>query len=93
MPKFLSPSYPSERHHTVQSRLFGRFICETRKGAGLPLEKAARLSGMQAWEWLAVEEGHAPEDINRLRAMADAMEISFDRIAMVALLCRDVWEL
>ncbi len=93
MPAFLPPSYPSERHHTVQSRLFGRFICETRKGAGLPLEKAARLSGMQAWEWLAVEEGYAPEDVNQLRAMADALEVSFDRIATVAMFCREAGDL
>ena len=89
----LPPSYPSEQRHTVWSRLFGRSICETRKSAGLSLEEAARLSGMQASEWLAIEEGYALEDVNRLRAMADAMEISFDRIAMVVLLCREAGEL
>ena len=93
MPAFLPPSHPSEQHHTVPSRLFGRFICATRKSAGLSLEEAARLSGMQASEWVAVEEGYAPEAVNRLRAMADTLEISFDRITMVALLCRKAGEL
>ncbi len=93
MAAFLPSSYPSEQHHTVQSRPFGRFICETRKSAGLSLEEAARLSGMEGSEWLAVEEGYAPEDVNRLRAMADTMEISFDWIAMVALLCREARDL
>ena len=66
---------------------------KTRKNAGLSIEEAARLSGMEVSEWMAIEDGHAPQDINRLRAMADAMEISFDRIAMVVLLCREAWEL
>ena len=81
-------SYPSEQCHAVRSLLFGRSICETRKSAGLSLEEAARLSGMQI-SGLAIEAGYAPQDVNRLRAMADTMEISFERIAMVVLLCRE----
>ncbi len=85
--------YPSEQRHTVRSCLFGRSICETRKSVGLSLEEAAHLSGMEASEWLAVEAGYAPEDVRRLRAMADTMEISFDRIAMVVLFCREAGDL
>jgi hypothetical protein len=81
--------YPSEQRHAVRSRWFGRSICETRRSVGLSLEEAARLSGMQVSEWLAIEAGYAPEDVNRLRAMADTMEIRFDRIAMAVLLCRE----
>jgi hypothetical protein len=44
-------------------------------------------------EWTAIEDGYIPQDQNRLRAMAAAMEISFDRIAMLVLLCREAWEL
>jgi len=82
-------SYPSGQCHAARSLLFGRSICETRRSAGLSLEEAARLSGMQISEWLAIEAGYAPQDINRLRAMADTMEISFERIATVVLLCRE----
>jgi transcriptional regulator with XRE-family HTH domain len=89
----VSPFYPSEQRHAVRGLLFGRSIYETRKSVGLSLEEAARLSGMEVSEWLAIEAGYAPEDVNRLRAMADAMEISFDRIAMVVLLCREAGEL
>ena len=42
---------------------------------------------------MAIEDGHVPQQINKLRAMADAMEIRFDRIASLVLLCRDAWEL
>jgi transcriptional regulator with XRE-family HTH domain len=86
-------SCPSEQRHAVRSLLFGRSICETRKSVGLSIEEAARLSGMQISEWLAIEAGYAPEAVSRLRAVADTMEISFDRIAMVVLLCREAGEL
>ena len=73
-------------------RLFGSCIHETRKKADLPIEEAARLSGMEVSEWMAIEEGCVPQDINRLRAMADAMQISFDQIGTLVLVCRAAWE-
>jgi transcriptional regulator with XRE-family HTH domain len=88
------PSLPSS-YLLSQSmgRLFGSCIEEARKTAGLSLDEAARLSGMKTSEWAAVEEGRVPQEINRLRAMADAMEISFDQIGNLVLLCRAAWEL
>jgi transcriptional regulator with XRE-family HTH domain len=74
-------------------RMFGHCICSIREGKGLSIEQAACLSGMDISEWMAIEEGHVPQDINRLRAMAGALEIHFDRIAMLVLLYRDAWEL
>jgi len=52
-------SYPSEQRHAVRSLWFGRSICETRRSVGLSLEEAARLSGMQVSEWLAIEADYA----------------------------------
>jgi transcriptional regulator with XRE-family HTH domain len=73
--------------------MFGECIRETRKKAELSIENAARLSGMKASEWTAVEEGTVvPQDINRLRAMADAIEVNFDKIATLVLVCREAWE-
>jgi transcriptional regulator with XRE-family HTH domain len=74
-------------------RLFGSGIHEARKTAGLSIEEAARLSGMEISEWMAIEDGCVPQDVNQLRAMADAMEINFDKIANMVLLCRAAWEL
>ena len=56
------------------------------------LEEAARLSGMEVSEWMAIEDGCVPQDINRLRAMAETMQISFDKIATLVLVCRAAWE-
>ena len=74
-------------------RLFGSCIQEARKTAGLSLEEAARLSGMEISEWMAIEDGYVPQDVNRLRAMADTMEISFDQIGTLVLVCKAAWEL
>jgi len=71
-------------------RLFGFGIQEARRTAGLPIEDAARLSGMESSERMAIEDGNVPQEINRLRAMAEAMEISFDKIATLVLVCRAV---
>lgn len=73
-------------------RLFGDCINEIRKKAGLSIEEAARLSGMEVSEWVAIEEGTVPQDISRLRAMADAIEISFDQIGTLVLVCGAAWE-
>jgi transcriptional regulator with XRE-family HTH domain len=89
----LSPSHLPELRRTVWGRMFGHCIRETRKKAGLSIEGAARLSGMECSEWMAVEEGTVPQDINRLRVMTDAMAINFDKIATLVLVCREAWEL
>jgi transcriptional regulator with XRE-family HTH domain len=74
-------------------RLFGSCIQSTRKMAGLSLEEAARLSGMEISEWMAIEDGYVPQDVNRLRAMAETMQISFEQIGTLVLVCRAAWEL
>ena len=89
----LPPSCLPELRRGAFGRLFGQNIRSVRDGEGLPIEQASCLSGMEVSEWAAVEDGFVPQDINRLRAMAGAMEIRFDQIAMLVLLCRDAWEL
>ena len=89
----LPSSYLPELRRQSMGRLFGFCIQKVRENASLSIEKAARLSGMEISEWAAVEEGYVPQDINRLRAMADAMAISFDKIATLVLVCRAAWEL
>ena len=91
------PTLPSsclpEQRRAVWGRMFGFGIQGARKKANLSIAEAARLSGMQVSEWTAIEEGTVPQDINQLRAMTDAMAISFDTIANMVLLCREAWEL
>jgi hypothetical protein len=89
----LPSSYLPEVRRQSMGRLFGFCIQKTRENTDLSIEEAARLSGMKSSEWMAVEEGSVPQHIDQLRAMADAMEISFDKIATLVLVCRAAWEL
>jgi len=75
----------------VWGRLFGHCVGKTREAAGRSVEEAARLAGMEASEWAAIEAGYVP-DPSHLRPMADALELGYDKIAMLAVLCRDGWE-
>jgi transcriptional regulator with XRE-family HTH domain len=89
----LPTTYVPELRRHVWGRLFGRSIEAARTEAGLSIEEAAALSGMQISEWMAIEDGHVPQDIDRLRAMAAALEINFEKLANMVLLCREAWDL
>ncbi len=88
----LSSSGLREVRRQNMGRLFAFGIREARKGAGLSIEQAAHRSGMKVSEWTAIEEGQVPQDVNQLAAMIDALEIGFDKIANLVLLCQDAWE-
>ena len=89
----LSSTYVPELRRQAWGRLFGRGIEECRIKAGLSVEEAARLSGMEVSEWAAIEGGYVPTEIDRLRAMAAVLEISFDKMFNLVQLCREAWEL
>ncbi len=75
----------------VWGRLFGQCIGKTREAAGRSVEQAASLAGMEVSQWAAIECGYVP-DPARLRPMADALSLGYDKIALLAMLCRDGWE-
>jgi transcriptional regulator with XRE-family HTH domain len=75
----------------VWGRFFGLCIGKTREAAGRSVEEVAQLAGMETSQWAAVEAGFVP-DPSQLRPMAGALEIGYDRIATMAVLCRDAWE-
>jgi transcriptional regulator with XRE-family HTH domain len=72
----------------VWGRLFGQCVGKTRQAAGRSVEEAARLAGMTTSQWAAIESRFVP-DPSKLRPMADALEIGYDKIATLALLCRE----
>jgi len=74
-------------------RLFGLGIRENRQKIGLSIEEAARLSGMEASEWTAIEDGYVPQTAAQLHSIAGTLEISYDRLLSLVLLCREAWEL
>ena len=89
----LPPDYVPEIRRRSFGRMFGFGIRETRESAGLSIEEAARLSGMALSEWMAIEAGSVPQELNTLRAMAETLQVDFEVIASMVLVCRDAWEL
>ena len=89
----LPPTYVPEIRRKSMGRLFGFCIQKTRESTGLSIEDAAQLSGMERSQWLSIEEGNVPQEINQLRAMAEVMQVNFDQIASMVLVCRAAWEL
>ena len=75
----------------VWGRLFGQCVGKTREAAGRSVEETAHLAGMETSQWAAIESGFVP-DPAKLRPMADALEIGYDKIAMLAMLCREGWK-
>lgn len=88
----LPPSIATEMRQ-FWGRMFGSGIRTHRERAGISIAEAAGLSGMEISEWMAIEDGHVPQDVNRLRAMAAAIEMRYENISTLAFLCQGAWEL
>jgi hypothetical protein len=73
-------------------RLFGTFIENTREVGGRTVEEAARMAGMELSEWAAIEAGHVPVEPAQMRSLAGGLELGQEKIALLALICRDAWE-
>ena len=71
--------------------IFGNAICLARQERGYSVEKAAHLAGMET-EWAEIEDGCVPLTQVELRSVAGTLEVSFDRMMNLVLLCRDAWE-
>jgi transcriptional regulator with XRE-family HTH domain len=73
--------------------VFAKAIEQNRQACGLSVEDAARLAGMEASQWAAIEAGSVPQTVAELQSIAGTLEISYDRLLNLVLLCRDAWEL
>jgi hypothetical protein len=74
-------------------RLFGGLIERKREASGHSVGEIACLAGMAWSEWAAIEAGHVPGDPAQLRSMAAALELGYDQMTRLALICRDDWDL
>ena len=76
------------------NRFFGQFIESGREKAGLSIEQAATLSGLDAEEWTAIEAGASlPATRQQLQSIADALHIEWTLMTRIVLLCRQAWGL
>jgi len=72
-------------------RLFGTCVEKTREAGGRSVEEVARLAGMEASQWAAIEAGYVPDPV-QLRPMAGALECGYEKIALLAFICQGAWE-
>jgi transcriptional regulator with XRE-family HTH domain len=89
----LPPTYVPELRCQVWGRLFGLFIQGRRNEINMPVEEAAGLSGMTVSEWAAIEAGHVPQQMDRLRAISATLELTWDRMLNMLALCQEAWTL
>ena len=87
-----SPCCPDYRRRRYWAEIFADAIREARQDVGLSVEDIAKLAGMETSEWAAIEAGYVPTRTARLRSMAGALEVRYDRLIMLVLFCRDAWE-
>ena len=73
-------------------RFFGKFIESGREKAGLSIEQAAELAGMEAGRWSAIEAGSwLPRTREQFRVMADVLNIEWALMTRIILMCRQAW--
>ena len=89
----LPPDFVPEIRRKVWGELFGFFIKGSRNQANMSVEEAAALSGMTISEWMAIEDGHVPQQMDRLRAIAATLELSWDAMLNMLTLCQEAWTL
>ncbi len=82
----------SSLRRQVWGRMFGKFIRSAREKRGRSVEEAARLAGMTAAEWEAVEAGEVPEGWARLGPMAEALGMSRGEMGSLVLFCQEAWD-
>ena len=76
------------------SRFFGKFIESGREKAGLSIEQAATLAGMDPEGWTAIEAGATlPTTRQQLQSIADALNIEWITMTKIVTMCRQAWGL
>jgi len=78
----------------VWAQMFGRFIESGRQKAGLSIEQAAVLAGMNTSQWTAIEAGvQLPKTRRELESMAYALGLDWPTMVRIVFLCREAWGL
>lgn len=74
------------------ARMFGSFIESGRQKAGLTVEQAAVLAGMDPAEWSAIEAGaQLPKTRRQLEFMAIALGVEWSTMVRIVCLCSRAW--
>ena len=78
----------------VWARMFGSFMASGRDKAGLTVEQASALAGMEAERWSAMEAGDClPETRQQFQLVAAALDIEWSLMVSIVMMCRGAWGL
>jgi transcriptional regulator with XRE-family HTH domain len=75
----------------VWAEFFGLLIQGAREEKGRSVEETARLAGMTVSQWEEIEAGRVPSTREQLVSMASALEVDWNGMASLAVLCRQAW--
>ena len=75
----------------IWRRLFADLIEGARRATGRKVRHAARLSGMEITEWLAIETGYKRPGAVEIDQMAPVLGMSRDQMSRLVHLCREAW--
>ena len=87
-----SASADEQYFQGVWARVFGRFIKCGREKAGLSVENAAELAGIDARNWLAMETGAwLPATRQQVQFIAAALDIDWPTMTRIIAMCSRAW--
>lgn len=66
----------------------GRFVQQRRTDMGMTVAEAAELSGMELFQWAALEAGWIPSDRDLLYSVAATLEVIDAQITLLASIAR-----
>jgi transcriptional regulator with XRE-family HTH domain len=90
----LPPTVENRYFQGVWSRMFGSFMASGREKAGLSVEQAAEMTGIGAQRWSAMEAGEwLPETRQQFHLVAVALDIEWDTMVSIVMMCREAWGL
>jgi len=90
----LEPTPENQYLEGVWSRFFGPFMQSGREKAGLSVDHAAALAGIDPGQWSAMEAGDwLPETRQQFHLIASALDIDWDTMVGVVMMCRGAWGL
>ena len=90
--ELLQPTADNEYFQGVWARMFGQFIQSGREKAGLSVDRAAELAGMEAERWSAIEAGASlPTTRRQFHRIAAALDVDWDTMASIVLMCSQAW--
>jgi hypothetical protein len=78
----------------VWARMFGSFMASGREKAGLSVKQAAGMTCIGVQRWSAMEAGDwLPETRQQFHLIAAALDIDWDTMVGVVMMCRGAWGL